>query len=73
MSGYAYPNNFSGDKAQFYRDKCGNFETSMEEIEDQKEEQEEKGFGMKGVAKALAILYVLAIYFVIFLKIVFLE
>jgi hypothetical protein len=45
----------------------------MEEIEDQKEEQEENGFNMKGVAKALAILYVLAIYFLIFLKIVFLK
>ena len=59
--------------AQFYRDKCGNFETPMEELENQSEEQEEKGFNMKGVAKALAILYVLAIYVVIFLKIVFLK
>lgn len=45
----------------------------MEELENQSEEQEEKGFNMKGVAKALAILYVLAIYVVIFLKIVFLK
>ena len=45
----------------------------MEELENQVEEPEEKGFNMKGVAKALAILYVLAIYVVIFLKIVFLK
>ena len=45
----------------------------MEEIENQREEHEEKGFNMKGVAKALAILYVLAIYFLIFLKMLFLK
>ena len=45
----------------------------MEEIENQNEEQGEKSFNMKGVAKALAILYVLAIYFLIFLKVLFLN
>ena len=45
----------------------------MEEMENQKEEQEEKTFNMKGVARALAVLYVLAIYFVIFLKLLFLK
>lgn len=45
----------------------------MEEMESQKEEQEEKAFNMKGVAKALAVLYVLAIYFLIFLKLLFLK
>lgn len=42
-------------------------------MENQKEEQEEKSFNMKGVAKALAILYVFAIYFLIFLKLLFLK
>ena len=46
----------------------------MEEMENHKEEQEEeKTFNMKGVAKTLAVLYVLAIYFLIFLKLLFLK
>ena len=45
----------------------------MEDIENQKEDVEERSFNMKGVAKALAILYVLAIYFLIFLKLLFLK
>ena len=45
----------------------------MEELENQKEEQEERSLNMKAVAKALAIFYVLAIYFLIFLKILFLK
>ena len=45
----------------------------MEEVENQNEEQEYKPFSMKGVARALAILYVLAIYFLIFLKLLFLK
>ncbi len=43
------------------------------DIENQDEEQERKSFSMKGVAKVLAILYVLAIYVVIFLKVLFLK
>ena len=45
----------------------------MEEYENHKEESEEKSFNMRGVAKALAILFVIALYSVIFLKIVFLK
>lgn len=45
----------------------------MEEIDNQNEEQEYRSFNMKGVARALAILYVLAIYFLIFLKLLFLK
>lgn len=45
----------------------------MHEIENQKEEQEDKTFNMKAVARALAILYVFAIYFLIFLKVLFLK
>ena len=44
-----------------------------EDVENQKEEPEGKTFSMKGVAKFLAVLYVLAIYFLIFLKILFLK
>ena len=60
-------------KAQFYRSNCGNSDTMMEEYENHKEESEEKSFNMRGVAKALAILFVIALYSVIFLKIVFLK
>lgn len=45
----------------------------MEEIENHNEEPEERSFSMRGVAKALAILFVIALYLVIFLKIVFLK
>ena len=45
----------------------------MQEIEDNKEEQEERSFNIKGVARTLAVLYVFAIYFLIFLKLLFLK
>lgn len=45
----------------------------IEELENHKEEPEERLFNMAGVAKALAILFVIALYLVIFLKIVFLK
>lgn len=44
----------------------------MQEMEDQNEGQK-KTLSMKGVARTLAILYVLAIYFLIFLKLLFLK
>lgn len=45
----------------------------MEEIENHKEEPEERSFDMRGVAKVFAIMFVIALYLMIFLKIVFLK
>jgi hypothetical protein len=45
----------------------------MQEEENQNEEPENKTFNMTGFNKALAILFVLAIYFLIFLKVLFLK
>lgn len=45
----------------------------MQEEENQNEEPEYKTSTMKGLNKAVAILFVLAIYFLIFLKLLFLK
>lgn len=45
----------------------------MHEEENQNEEPEYKSFTMKGLNRALAILFVFAIYFLIFLKVLFIK
>ena len=45
----------------------------IEDVENHKEEPDDKGLNMKGVDKALGIVYVFAIYFLIFLKLLFLK
>jgi hypothetical protein len=45
----------------------------MEDQENRFDEQEPKTFTSSGFNKALAILFVLALYFVIFLKILFIK